>query len=89
SKKAKNTISSTLKNSWKLILLISVFTIIYRYSHILAIKAGSVALVLSIKRTSVFFATVIGGHYFNEKNLLRKSLATLLMIAGAICIILG
>jgi len=89
SKQSKKAIYSTVQGSWKLILLVAIFTIIYRYSHILAIKAGSVALVLSIKRTSVFFATVIGGHYFNEQNLVRKSIATLLMIAGAIFIIIG
>lgn len=83
---------STLKNTfallWKTIIFISALTIVYRYSHIMAIKVGSVALVMSIKRTSVFFATVIGGQYFKEQNLLRKALATAVMIIGAIFMIL-
>jgi drug/metabolite transporter (DMT)-like permease len=78
----------TYSKSWKMILVVSVFTIIYRYSQILAVQAGSVALVLSVKRTSVFFATVIGGHYFKESNILRKSLATVVMIGGCVLVIL-
>ncbi len=82
-------LKNTFHQSWKLIIAVAVFTVIYRYSHILAIKAGSVALVLSIKRTSVFFATVFGGQYFKESNLVRKSIATVVMIAGAILIVLS
>ena len=82
-------LKQALGHSWHLILAIAVFAVIYRYSHILAIKAGSVAMVLSIKRTSVFFATVFGGKYFKEQNLIRKSIATLIMIGGAIVIILS
>lgn len=77
----------TFYSIWKIVLIVSLFTIIYRFSHIYAIKLGSVALVLSIKRTSVFFATIIGGTYFNEQNLLRKTIATILMIIGAVTII--
>lgn len=78
-----------LQSTWKWILLVAVFAVIYRYSHILAVKGGPVALVLSIKRTSVFFATIIGGTLFLERNLLKRSIAVLIMIAGAILIILS
>lgn len=87
SKKERTGIKRTFNDTWKIILAIAFFAVIYRYSHILAIKAGSVALVLSIKRTSVFFATVFGGQYFKDQNLVRKSIATLIMIVGAIVII--
>lgn len=86
-RKERSEIKGAFRNTWKLIIAIAAFAVIYRYSHILAIKAGSVALVLSIKRTSVFFATVFGGQYFKEHNLVRKSFATLIMIVGAIIII--
>lgn len=83
-----NTVRRQFKLSWKIILLVAVFAVIYRYSHILALKAGPIALVLAIKRTSVFFATVIGGHYFREHNVLTRSLAVIAMVAGAVIIIL-
>lgn len=81
-------LKSQFTQTWKIILAVAVFAVIYRYSHILAIKSGSVALVLSIKRTSVFFAAVFGGHYFREHNLLRRSIAIMVMVVGAILIIL-
>ena len=77
------------KETWKLIFAVAVFAVIYRYSHILAIKAGSVALVLSIKRTSVFFATIFGGRYFREHNIFRRSIAVFVMVTGAVLIILA
>lgn len=77
-----------ISENWLLILSIALFAIIYRYTHILAIKGGSVALVLSIKRTSVFFATIIGGSYFNEHNLIRRSIAVAIMVGGTAIVIL-
>jgi drug/metabolite transporter (DMT)-like permease len=41
-------LGTAFKQGWKLILLVAVFAVVYRYSHILAMKAGPVALVLSI-----------------------------------------
>lgn len=75
--------------NWKIILLIALIAIIYRYMHILAIKSGYVAFVLSIKRTSVFFATVFGGRYFTEHNLKNRSLAVATMVIGVIIIIIS
>ena len=75
------------KNIFGWIILVSVLTIGYRYTQIEAIKIAPVALVLSVKRISVFFAAIIGGKLFSEKNLLKKALATSLMIAGALLLI--
>jgi drug/metabolite transporter (DMT)-like permease len=69
------------------IALISVLTIGYRYTQIVAVSLASVALVLAIKRTSVFWATVIGGKIFNDKDLLKRSIAAILILVGAILIL--
>jgi drug/metabolite transporter (DMT)-like permease len=69
------------------IALISVLTIGYRYTQIVAVSLASVALVLAIKRTSVFWATVIGGKLFNDKDLLKRSIAAILILLGAILIL--
>ncbi len=71
---------------WLLIILVSVLTVVYRYTEILAVKIAPVAMVLSVKRISVFFAVLIGGKIFKEKNLLIKTLATVLIIIGIILI---
>lgn len=74
------------KNLWLWILFIAIITVGYRYSQIEAIKIAPVALVLAVKRISVFLASVAGGKIFNEKNLLYKSIAIGIMVIGAIMI---
>jgi drug/metabolite transporter (DMT)-like permease len=76
-----------IKNNLGWIALISILTIGYRYTQIVAVSLASVALVLSIKRTSVFWATIIGGKLFNDKDLLKRSIAAVLIIIGAILIL--
>ena len=73
-------------NLWFLIILISILTVVYRYTEILAVKIAPVAMVLSVKRISIFFAVLIGGKIFKEKNLLIKTIATVLIISGIILI---
>ncbi len=72
------------KETWGFVILVSIFTVGYRYLQIETVKIAPVALVLTVKRSSVFFATIIGGKIFKEHNLIRKAVATLIMIAGAI-----
>jgi len=80
---------STIKHSWTIILLISIFTIIYRYTQYNAVKLAPVALVISIKRISVFFAIIIGGRMFRDHNLVQRAIATLIMLVGAVMVVVG
>jgi drug/metabolite transporter (DMT)-like permease len=72
---------------WLWIIAAAVLTVGYRYTQVEAIKLAPVALVLSVKRISVFFSTLIGGKIFKEKNLLRKAAATAIMVAGAVMLV--
>jgi drug/metabolite transporter (DMT)-like permease len=87
--KRKEEVSSVniKKDNLGWIALISILTIGYRYTQIVAVSLASVALVLAIKRTSVFWATVIGGKLFNDKDLLKRSIAAILILVGAILIL--
>jgi uncharacterized membrane protein len=84
--KKRNPLISFDRKIWFWIILIAVLTAGYRFTQIKAIKIAPVSLVLSVKRISVFIAVVLGGRLFNEKNLLKKALATAIMVAGAIMI---
>ena len=79
-------IKTSTKPIWFLILVISLLTLTYRYTEILSVKLAPVALVISVKRISVFFAVIIGGRIFKEEKLLLKATATALIILGAILI---
>ncbi len=65
------------------ILLVAIFTVIYRYTQIEATKLAPVALVISVKRLSVLVAILLGGRLFKEENLFRKAIATIIILIGA------
>ncbi|MDP3150745.1 MAG: EamA family transporter [Ignavibacteria bacterium] len=69
------------------IALISLLTIGYRYTQVLSISLASVALTLAVKRTSVLWATIIGGKIFKDTNLLKKTFAVLFILLGALLIL--
>ena len=82
-------LKKTFKFSWWMILILAVITITYRYTFYYAVRVAPVALVLSLKRVSVFFAVLIGGKLFREKNLKRRAVATAIIIIGSLLIILN
>lgn len=65
-----------------LLILVGVFTLIYRYTQIEAVKLAPVALVISVKRLSILFAIIAGGSIFKEDNLYRRLAAAILIVAG-------
>ena len=73
--------------NWYILALIGIFTIGYRYTQIESVKIAPVALVLSVKRISVFIAAIGGGRIFREQSLLKKAIATIILIAGAVLIL--
>jgi transporter family protein len=83
--------SSEFKSIDKKLLLfviaVALLTVGYRYTQIHAVKLAPVSLVLAVKRTSVFFAAIIGGKLFNEGNLVKKAIAAAIIIGGSMLIL--
>jgi drug/metabolite transporter (DMT)-like permease len=75
------------KNVIILIIIVAILTIGYRYTQILSTKIAPVSLVLAVKRTSVFFAAIIGGKLFDEKNLFKKAIAAAIIVAGSLLLL--
>lgn len=71
------------------ILLVAIFTVIYRYTQIEATKLAPVALVISVKRLSVLMAILLGGRLFKEESLFRKAIATIIILIGATMLMNG
>lgn len=67
-----------------LLVLTAILTIGYRYTQIIAFTLAPVALVIAIKRLSVFFASVVGGKIFDEGGLLKKGFAALIIVVGTL-----
>ncbi len=81
-------LTDAFKKGWMLMVLVGILTIGYRYTQILAVAGGKVALVLAVKRLSVFFACIAGGKLFKETDLLIRVSATVVLVAGAVLVTL-
>ena len=78
-----------IKNAGGWIFLVAILVTGYRLSYAQAVSMTYVSLVIPIKRMSAFFATVVGGRVFHEKNLVQRTFACVIMLAGAFLVILG
>jgi drug/metabolite transporter (DMT)-like permease len=74
------------KNVLILIVIIAVLTVLYRWSQIEATKIAPVGLVISVKRLSVLFASIAGAQLFKEGDYVRRAIATVLIVGGAMMI---
>jgi drug/metabolite transporter (DMT)-like permease len=83
----KSFTESGMRSTVLLILAVAVLTMGYRYTQLAAVKLGSVALVLAVKRTSVFWAALVGGKLFDEKRLVPKLIAAACIIAAGFMIL--
>jgi transporter family protein len=79
-------VRGTLKNNLILVLLVIILTVSYRLAQGYATGLAAVGLVVAVKRSSSLFTTVIGGELFHERNLIRKTIACMIMIGG-VCLI--
>ena len=87
-KRRISTTTPKISSSIFWILLIAVLTIIYRYTHISAMKLAPIGLAIAVFRSSTVLTTILGGKIYKEKGVLRKLLAALIVIAGVVLIAL-
>ncbi len=64
------------------LLLVSFLSVGHRLAYAEAIAHAAVALVVSVKRSSSLFTTIIGGQLFHDHALMRKSVACTIMFLG-------
>jgi drug/metabolite transporter (DMT)-like permease len=81
-RKTLSCLTVALSEGWVLMAFIGILTIGYRYSQILAVAGGKVALVLALKRLSVFLACLVGGKLFHETGLSVRLIATIILLTG-------
>ena len=76
------------REKWPLLIMTSLFLDISDFLHLtaIAIPTAVVSLVIPVKRISNLFTIILGGNLFNEKNLIVKSIACAIMLAGLLVI---
>ena len=67
---------------------IAILLIGIRFAQFKAMSLMYVALVLGVKRLYILIATIIGGELFHDSRILRKSIAAIIMVGGAILLAL-
>lgn len=80
-------VADAMRADGKEIALISICTVAYRYFQLVALQTAFVGLVSTIKRSSSFFTTIIGGEMFHEDRLLQKSISAIIIIAGCLLVV--
>ena len=81
-------IQEGFKRAKWLILFISVFTVGYRFAQAEAFKQAQTGLVIAIKRMSALIVVAFSGKLFHEEHLIKKIIASLIMIIGVLLIVL-
>jgi len=80
-------ISATWREQWPYLLAIALLTIAYRFTQLEATKDAPVALVLAVKRTSILYASLLGGKLFSEERLGVKLAGASLIVASGFVIL--
>jgi drug/metabolite transporter (DMT)-like permease len=75
------------KASFPLILTVALITIAYRFTQLEATKLAPVALVLAVKRTSILYATLVGGILYSDERISVKVIAGILIVASGFIIL--
>jgi bacterial/archaeal transporter family protein len=77
-----------IKNAWKWIAVVAVFAVASRLVQSIALTTTNVGLVEAVKRSSILFATFIGGELFHEKAVLQRTLSSIVMVVGVMLVII-
>lgn len=77
------------RRSFMWVFVASIFYLVgdYLYFMAVAVPVAMISLVIPVKRTSTLVSTLLGGEFFQEKSLFRKSLACLIMLSGIFLIV--
>lgn len=67
----------------KPIAWVAVFFFLGRFFNVLAMNLAFVALAISVRRLSTLFSTIVGGMLFHEDDLIKRVMASLIMLSGA------
>ncbi len=80
---------SSIRQSWKIVLFISALTVAHRYVYALAIAlASSLGIVVAVYRLSSLFHVFSGGKFFAEDGILRKSIASIIILGGTVLLVI-
>lgn len=82
-------LQANIKDSWKIIFLISILTVSHRYMYVSAIQvATSMGLVVAVYKLSSLFHVFAGRKFFAEYGIIRKVIASIVILSGTILLVI-
>lgn len=81
-------VSPTWKKSKHLIIGSSIFATLYRFLQAYAVSLAPVTIVVSLKKLSSIISVILGGEILKEKHMFHRIIASTIMIAGAILLVM-
>jgi drug/metabolite transporter (DMT)-like permease len=82
-------LKTSISQFWKIVFLISLLTVAHRYLYASAIQiVTSIGLVVAVYKISSLFNVLMGGKVFAEKDILKKALASVIILSGVILLVI-
>ena len=83
-------LKSSIGQSWKIVLLISIMTVSHRYMYASAIQvATSMGMVVAVYKLSSLFHVFSGGKIFAEDRIAQKVIASIIILSGTVLLIVS
>lgn len=79
-------VAKTSRNQIFLIIIIAIFTLGYRVTHLYAISLISIGIAIAIHRSSTLVTTIIGGKLYKEGRIIQKAFAAVIVILGVVLV---
>jgi drug/metabolite transporter (DMT)-like permease len=78
----------TVRDSWKIILFVSVLTVTHRYLYASAIQvASSIGMVVGVYKLSTLFHIFSGRTFFAEDGILKKAVSGTIILVGTVLLV--
>ena len=81
-------INNTIKSTGKWIFFLAIIFIVQRTAYLTAVSMVAVSLAFPIYRAGTLFSTLLGGQLFHDKHRMHRTLACIIMVAGAILVVI-
>ena len=82
-------LKNSVKQSWKVIFLISILVVIHRYMYASAIQvAANMGMVVAVYKLSSLFHVFSGSKFFYEDGIFKKAAASIVILIGTILLVI-
>ena len=83
-----NGVANGIQRTGKWVFFLAILFIIQRTAYLSAVSLVAVSLAFPIYRAGTLVSTILGGQLFHDGHVLHRTLACIIMVAGAILVVI-